>query len=331
MIMRAMVLVSPQKPLQFKQLPIPIPQKGQVLIQVEACGVCRTDLHIYDGDLAHPKLPLILGHQVVGTIVQSGENATRFPLGERVGVPWLGKSCGECPYCMQGEENLCDKGLYMGYQLNGGFAEFCTAYEDYIFPIPQNYTSLHAAPLLCAGLIGYRTLRLAGEGKRIGFYGFGAAAHILIQAACYQKREVYAFTKKGDEEGQAFAKSLGAVWSGSSDERPPYPLDAALIFAPAGELIPMALKAIKKGGSVVCAGIHMSDIPSFPYSLIYGERVVRSVTNLTREDGAQFFDIVAKAKIETKINPYPLEQANEALQDLKKGKLTGSAVLQIKR
>lgn len=311
------------------ELPIPDPEAGQVLIKVDACGVCRTDIHVYDGDLTHPKLPLILGHQIVGTIVKKGEGCTHFSVGDRVGAPWLAKSCGHCPYCRTGHENLCDDGLYMGYQLNGGFAEYCTAYEDYIFPIPDNYSSLHAAPLLCAGLIGYRTLRLAGEGKRLGFYGFGAAAHILIQAACYQGREVYAFTREGDVQGQAFAKSLGAIWAGSSNESPPVPLDAALIFAPAGELVPIALKAVKKGGSVVCAGIYMSDIPSFPYSLLYGERNLQSVTNLTREDGRQFFNLVEKAKIETMVHPYPLEKANEAIQDLKAGKLTGSAVLQI--
>ena len=329
--MRAMVLVKAKTPLQWLEVPIPEPGPGQVLIEVEACGVCRTDLHVYDGELTHPHLPLILGHQIVGTIVKLGENCHRFSVGERVGVPWLGKSCGHCPYCQAGNENLCDEGVYMGYQLNGGFAEYCTAYEEYIFPIPAHYSSLHAAPLLCAGLIGYRTLRLAGAGKRLGFYGFGAAAHILIQVAVYQKREVYAFTREGDAKGQAFAKSLGAVWAGSSLESPPVPLDATLIFAPAGELVPVALKAVKKGGSVVCAGIYMSDIPSFPYSLLYGERMIRSVTNLTREDGREFFEIANKAKIETMINVYPLEQANEAMNDLKKGKLTGSAVLQISR
>lgn len=327
--MRAMVLVEPKKPLQLMDLPIPEPLKGQVLIKVEACGVCRTDLHVFDGELVHPKLPLILGHQIVGTIFKLGEGCTHFSLGEHVGVPWLAKSCGHCSYCQTGDENLCDSGLYMGYQLNGGFAEFCTAYEDYIFPIPHHYSSLHAAPLLCAGLIGFRTLRLAGNGKRLGFYGFGGAAHILVQVACYQGREVYAFTKEGNAKGQALARKLGAVWAGSSDEMPPVPLDAALIFAPAGELVPTALQAVKKGGSVVCAEIHMSDIPSFPYSLLYGERILRSVTNLTREDGRQFFEIINKAKIETIVNAYPLEKANEALSDLKKGKLDGSAVLQL--
>lgn len=324
--MRAMVLVEQKKPLQKMEVPIPEPTEGQVLIKVEACGVCRTDLHIYEAELTQPKLPLILGHQIVGTIVKG---SSHFPIGTRVGVPWLGKSCGHCPYCQEGNENLCEDGLYMGYQLNGGFAEYCAAYEDYIFPIPTHYSSLHAAPLLCAGLIGYRTLRLAGEGKRLGFYGFGAAAHILIQVACYQKREVYAFTREGDLQGQEFAKSLGAVWAGNSNEDPPVPLDAALIFAPAGELVPTALKAVKKGGRVICAGIYMSDIPSFPYSLLYGERLIQSVTNLTREDGREFFELLEKAKIETMVNPYPLEKANDAIQDLLKGKLTGSAVLQV--
>jgi len=328
-MMRAMVLVEPKKPLQLMELPIPEPLEGQVLIHVEACGVCRTDLHVFDGELTHPRLPLILGHQIVGTIVKLGKGCSHFSVGNRIGVPWLAKSCGHCSYCQSGSENLCDEGLYMGYQLNGGFAEYCTAYEDYIFPIPASYSSLHAAPLLCAGLIGYRTLRLAGEGKRLGFYGFGAAAHILIQVARYQGKEVYAFTREGDAQGQAFAKKLGAVWAGSSNECPPVPLDAALIFAPAGELVPVALQAIKRGGSVVCAGIYMSDIPSFPYSLLYGERILRSVTNLTREDGRQFFDLIQKAKIETMVNPYPLEKANEAMDDLKKGRLQGSAVLLI--
>lgn len=300
-----------------------------MLLKVETCGVCRTDLHVFDGELPHPKLPLILGHQVVGTVLKNGNGSNRFSVGDRVGAPWLAKSCSHCPYCLAGQENLCDHGLYMGYQINGGFAEYCTAYEDYIFPIPKDYSSLHAAPLLCAGLIGYRTLRIAGEGKRLGFYGFGVAAHILIQIACFQNREVFAFTREGDTEGQKFAKSLGASWAGSSKEMPPTELDAALIFAPVGDLIPRALKAVKKGGSVVCAGIYMTDIPSFPYSLLYGERVLRSVTNLTREDGIQFFEILQNAKIETVINPYPLEKANEALNDFKEGKLTGSAVLSI--
>ncbi len=325
--MRAMVLVQPKTRLQSMDLPIPQPDAGQALIRVEACGVCRTDLHIYDGELTHPKLPLVLGHQIVGTIVQQGPECHHFTIGQRVGLPWLGKTCEHCSYCQRGQENLCDHALYTGYQLNGGFAEYCVAYEKYLFPIPKAYSSAHAAPLLCAGLIGYRSLRLAGNGKRLGFYGFGAAAHLLIQVAHYQKREVWAFTRPGDTQAQAFARSLGAVWAGDSNQRSPVELDAALIFAPSGELIPLALQAIRKGGSVICAGIYMSDIPSFPYAQLYGERILRSVTNLTREDGHQFFDLLQQAQIETVIHPYPLDQANEALMDLKKGKLSGSAVL----
>lgn len=315
-----MVLVEPTRPLQMMDVAVPTPNSDQVLIKVEACAVCRTDLHIVDNDLKHPKLPLILGHQIVGTIVGSGE---------RVGVPWLAKSCGHCEYCKAGLENLCDDGLYMGYQLNGGFAEYCAAYKDYIVPIPEEYSSVHAAPLLCAGLIGYRTLRLAGDAKRLGFYGFGAAAHLLAQVARYQGREVYAFTRDGDTKTQDFAKTLGAVWAGGSSDTPPVKLDAALIFAPVGELVPIALKALKKGGQVVCAGIHMSDIPTFAYEDLYGEKVIRSVTNLTRDDAREFFEIVKKAHIETIITTYPLDQANQALQDLKTGKLSGSAVLQL--
>lgn len=327
--MRAMVLVQPQAPLQSMDVPIPEPQAHQVLIRVEACGVCRTDLHIYDGELPHPKLPLILGHQIVGIIAQQGIKCHRFTLGQRVGVPWLGKSCGSCTYCTAGEENLCDHALYTGYQLNGGFAEYCVADENFIFSIPSSYSPEHAAPLLCAGLIGYRSLRLAGEGKRLGFYGFGSAAHLLIQIALFQKREVYAFTRPGDTQAQDFAKNLGAVWTGDSNQKPPVELDAALIFAPLGELIPLALQAIRKGGSVVCAGIHMTDIPSFPYAWLYGERILRSVTNLTREDGRQLFELLEQTHIEAVIHSYPLEKANEALMDLKKGKLTGSAILTI--
>lgn len=325
--MRAMVLVEPKTPLQSMDLPIPQPQPGQVLIRVEACGVCRTDLHVYEGELTHPKLPLVLGHQIVGIIAQQGAGCQRFALGQRVGVPWLGKSCGHCAYCKMGQENLCDNALYTGYQMNGGFAEYCVAYESFIFPIPEAYSPAHAAPLLCAGLIGYRALRLAGEGKRLGFYGFGAAAHLLIQVARYQGRDVWAFTRPGDSQAQTFAKSLGAMWAGDSNQKSPVELDAAIIFASAGELVPLALQAIRKGGTVVCAGIYMTDIPSFPYAWLYGERVLRSVTNLTREDGQLFFDLLQQAKLETVINPYPLEKANEALMDLKHGRLSGSAVL----
>jgi propanol-preferring alcohol dehydrogenase len=322
-----MLLLSPKNPLQSRRLPIPEPKAEEVLIQVEACGVCRTDLHIYEGELASPHLPLILGHQVVGAIVKNGTKCHRFALGQRVGVPWLGKSCAHCAYCLEKKENLCDHAMYTGYQINGGFAEYCVAHEKYIFPIPADYSSAHAAPLLCAGLIGFRSLRLAGEAKRFGFYGFGAAAHLVIQLINQQGGQVWAFTRPGDLEAQNFAKKMGAVWAGGSDQPSPIEFDAALIFASSGELVPIALRAVKKGGSVVCAGIYMSDIPSFPYAYLYGERLLRSVTNLTREDGELFFQLLQKDPIQTKIQCYPLEKANEALMDLKNGNLTGSAVL----
>lgn len=284
-----MIFVKPKTPLKLVDIPIPEPGIGQILIRVAACGVCRTDLHIFEGELSHPKLPLVFGHQIVGQITQLGPQSSRFAIGQRVGVPWLGKSCGQCPYCQENRENLCDFAVYTGYQMNGGYAEYCVAEENFVFPIPEQYSSAHAAPLLCAGLIGYRSLRLCGSAKRLGFYGFGAAAHILIQAARALGKEVFAFTRPQDAEAQDFARSLGALWAGGSDEKPPFELDAALIFAPSGELVPLALQAVKKGGSVVCAGIHMSDIPSFPYAYLYGERILRSVTNLTREDGNLFF------------------------------------------
>ena len=325
--MQAMVLVRPGTPLQAMNVPIPSPKTGEVLIQVEACGVCRTDLHIYDGELKSPTLPLILGHQIIGKIVENGDHAHRFPIGARVGVPWLGKSCEECPYCLSGKENLCDNGRYTGYQFNGGFAAYCVADEKFIFPIPSHLSSIHAAPLLCAGLIGYRSLRLAGNGKYLGFYGFGSAAHILTQVARHQGQEVFAFTRPGDTKTQEFAKKIGAIWSGGSDEKPPVELDAALIFASSGELVPLALNQIKKGGVVVCAGIYMSEIPSFPYASLYGEKILRSVTNLTREDGEQFFDLIGKIKIETIVSSYPLEKVNEAMNDLRLGKVNGSAVI----
>lgn len=327
--MHAMVLINPKSPLQKKELPIPQPQEHQVLIQVEACGICRTDLHIYDGELSLPKLPLILGHQVVGRIIALGSHCHRFEKGIRIGIPWLGKSCQSCSFCKEGKENLCENPLYTGYQINGGFAEYCVADEQYIFPIPSSYSSVHAAPLLCAGLIGFRSYRLAGNGKSLGFYGFGSAAHILTQIARHQGRDVFAFTRPGDRKTQEFAKQIGAVWAGSSGEMPPAPIDAAIIFAPSGELVPLALKAVKKGGSVVCAGIHMSDIPSFPYVRLYGERILRSVTNLTREDGEHFFQLLEKLNIETSVTTYSLEQANEALIDLKNGKVNGSVVLKV--
>jgi len=325
--MLAMILNKPKQPLQLVRLPDPVPGKGQLLLKVHACGVCRTDLHVVDGELTEPNLPIIPGHQIVGTVIEAGENATRYSIGDRVGVPWLGWSCGQCRYCVSGAENLCDSAGYTGYQINGGFAEMCVADERFCFPIPVDYPDLQTAPLLCAGLIGYRALSMAGDGKRLGFYGFGAAAHILIQVAGYQKRQVYAFTRPGNIESQEFAKKLGAAWAGAADEMPPEPLDAAIIFAPVGELVPAALKAVVKGGIVVCAGIHMSDIPSFPYSILWGERVIRSVANLTRRDGEEFMALAPKVPVKTEVHPYPLAEANQALDDLRHGKFNGAAVI----
>jgi propanol-preferring alcohol dehydrogenase len=325
--MRAMILEKPRQPLVAVDLPEPSPAKGQLLIHVHACGVCRTDLHVVDGELTEPKLPLVPGHQIVGTVETTGEGAVHFSKGDRVGVPWLGGSCGHCRFCLSGRENLCDESRYTGYQIDGGFAELCVADERFCFPIPDGYPDLQAAPLFCAGLIGYRALCMAGEAKRLGFYGFGAAAHIIIQVARYQGREVYAFTRRGDAEGQAFARKLGAVWAGSSEELPPEPLDAAIIFAPVGSLVPASLRAIAKGGTVVCAGIYMSDIPSFPYSILWGERVVRSVANLTRQDGEEFLELAPKVPVRTEVHPYPLEKANDALNDLREGRFTGAAVV----
>ena len=327
--MRAMVLERPGQPLVLRDLPVPEPGPGHVLLRVHACGVCRTDLHIVDGELLDPKLPLVLGHQIVGEVVRVGAGATRFVPGQRVGVPWLGWTCGECKYCRSGRENLCDRARFTGYTLDGGYAEYTVADERYCFPIPEGYPDLQAAPLLCAGLIGYRALRFAGPAQRIGFYGFGAAAHILTQVAVWQGRQVYAFTRPGDHEGQAFARQLGAVWAGGSDELPPEPLEAALIFAPVGALVPQALRALEKGGTVVCAGIHMSDIPAFPYALLWEERVVRSVANLTRQDGEEFLSIAPQVPVRTEVQVYRLEEANRALEDLRAGRVRGAAVLQI--
>ncbi|GBD18946.1 putative alcohol dehydrogenase AdhA [bacterium HR27] len=327
--MRAMVLERPGQPLVLRDLPVPEPGPGHVLLRVHACGVCRTDLHIVDGELPDPKLPLVLGHQIVGEVVRVGAGATRFVPGQRVGVPWLGWTCGECEYCRSGRENLCDRARFTGYTLDGGYAEYTVADERYCFPIPEGYPDLQAAPLLCAGLIGYRALRFAGQAQRIGFYGFGAAAHILTQVAVWQGRQVYAFTRAGDHEGQAFARQLGAVWAGGSDELPPEPLEAALIFAPVGALVPQALRALEKGGTVVCAGIHMSDIPAFPYALLWEERVVRSVANLTRQDGEEFLSIAPQVPVRTEVQVYRLEDANRALEDLRAGRVRGAAVLQI--
>lgn len=322
-----MILNQPGTKLQPVELPIPEPGEGQVRLKVSVCGLCRTDLHVVDGDLTEPTLPIVCGHQVVGRIDSLGPGAERYQPGQRVGVPWLGYSCGECFYCRHDQENLCDKARYTGYQINGGFAEYAIADERFCFPVSENYPDLQAAPLLCAGLIGYRALRMAGDSRRLGFYGFGAAAHILAQVATYQHREVYAFTRAGDTDGQAFAEQMGAVWAGVSEETPPEELDAAIIFAPVGELVPLALKAVRKGGRVVCAGIHMSDIPSFPYSILWEERSVVSVANLTRRDGEEFLALAPKVPIKTEVHPYPLERANEALSDLRDGRFTGAAVI----
>ncbi len=324
-----MVLEQPGQPLVLRELPVPEPGPGQVLLQVHACGVCRTDLHIVDGELPNPKRPVILGHQIVGQVVQSGPGAERFQRGQRVGVPWLGWTCGECPFCRSGRENLCDRARFTGYTLDGGYAEYVVADERYCFPLPEGYPDEQVAPLLCAGLIGYRALRFTAGAQRIGFYGFGAAAHILTQVAVWQGRAVYAFTRPGDMEGQAFARSLGAVWAGGSDELPPEPLEAAVIFAPVGALVPQALRAVQKGGVVVCAGIHMSDIPSFPYTLLWEERVVRSVANLTRQDGEEFLTIAPQVPVQSEVQLYSLPEANRALEDLRAGRIRGAAVLVI--
>ncbi len=319
-----MVLQAPRTPLRLEDRPPPQPAAGEVLLRVRACAVCRTDLHILDGELAHPKLPLILGHQIVATVEQGG---SRFPRGARVGVPWLGWTDGTCRFCRTGRENLCDAARFTGYDLDGGYAEYAVADERYCFPLPDSYDDLRAAPLLCAGLIGYRTLRLAGDAQRIGFYGFGSAAHLIAQVAVHQGRRVFAFTRPGDEDGQRFARDLGAAWAGGSDEKPPEELDAALIFAPVGALVPAALRATAKGATVVAGGIHMSDIPSFPYELLWGERSVRSVANLTRRDGEEFLALAAARQLRVETHRFPLEQANIALESLRKGKFRGAAVL----
>jgi len=326
---RAMVLEAQGKPLTLVDVPIPVPGPEQVLIKVHACGVCRTDLHIVDGELTEPLIPLIPGHQIVGTVVETGEKVVGFKKGIRVGVPWLGYTCNNCGYCSTGRENLCDEARFTGYQINGGYAEYTVADYRFCFPIPDGYPDLQAAPLLCAGLIGYRSLEMAGDARRIGIYGFGAAAHIIIQVARYQAREVYAFTRAGDIEAQRFALEMGAVWAGGSESPPPVTLEAAIIFAPDGALVPAALRAVNKGGAVVCGGIHMSDIPSFPYEILWGERVVKSVANLTRKDGDDFLALAPKIPVRTEVKPFPLEMANEALDFLRSGRLRGAAVLVI--
>jgi len=325
--MRAMVLRQQKQPLVMTDMPIPEPTDSQVLLRVNACGLCRTDLHVVDGDLQEPNLPLIPGHQIVGEIVSLGLAVSGLRTGQRVGVPWLGGSCGHCDYCCRGKENLCDEARYTGYQFDGGFAQYTVAEAAYCFPLPDSYSDLQAAPLLCAGLIGYRAYRLVQHCQHIGLYGFGAAAHILIQVARHYQQEVYAFTRDGDLEAQHFARSLGARWAGGSSETAPVPLDGAIIFAPAGELVPRALEAVRKAGRVVCAGIHMSDIPSFPYASLWGEREICSVANLTRADGEEFLPLAANIPVKTTVHPYPLEQANQALDDLRLGRFNGAAVL----
>jgi propanol-preferring alcohol dehydrogenase len=326
--MQAMVLRQKAAgKLEAAELPLPQPGPGQIRVKVSACGVCRTDLHVIDGELPEPKLPLVPGHEVVGRVDALGAGVTGFALGQRVGVPWLGFACGDCDYCTSGRENLCAGARYTGYQLDGGYAGYCVADARYSFPLPEGYSDSEAAPLLCAGLIGHRAYRLAGAAKRLGVYGFGAAAHIMIQVALWDGREVYAFTRPGDAEAQAFARGLGAAWAGASGEAPPRPLDAAILFAPVGALVPEALRRTAPGGTVVCAGIHMSDIPSFPYRLLWEERIVRSVANLTRRDALDFLALAPQVPVRTHTRDYPLAEANRALDDLRRGRLQGAAVL----
>jgi len=325
--MQAMVLERAREPLKPMERPDPEPLQGEVRVRVSACGVCRTDLHVVDGELPNPKLPIVPGHEIVGRIDLVGKDVSGLAIGMRVGIPWLGRTCGHCEYCRQGRENLCNEPLFTGYTRDGGFATHAIADAKFVFRLPESGEDVAIAPLLCAGLIGWRSLRIAGEGKRIGLYGFGAAAHIIAQVARWQGRDVFAFTSPGDTAAQAFARKLGAEWAGSSEVRPPDELDCAIIYAPVGPLVPLALGAVRKGGRVVCAGIHMSDIPAFPYRLLWEERELRSVANLTRKDGDEFFEIVAKAAVVTETVRYPLRRANEAFSDLRTGRLQGAAVL----
>ena len=325
--MRAMVLERPRTALVLRERSVPAPGAGELVIAVSACGVCRTDLHVVDGELEHPKLPIVPGHEIVGRVAAVGQGVSGFTVGERVGVPWLGATCGVCPYCREGAENLCDAPVFTGYTRDGGFATHAVADARYCFPLGEDGDDAEIAPWLCAGLIGWRSLRLAGESETIGLYGFGAAAHILAQVLRWQGRRVMAFTRTGDTRAQDFARSLGADWAGDSDDIPPEPLDAAIIFAPVGALVPAALKAVRKGGRVVCGGIHMSDIPSFPYSILWEERQLRSVANLTREDAREFLALAPKAGVQCAVTRYPLAKANEALADLRHGRLEGAAVL----
>jgi len=325
-----MILEVPGGPLRGADVAVPEPGAGQVLLRVHCCAVCRTDLHVVDGELPDPKLPLIPGHQIVGTVVQTGEHAGSFTVGERVGVPWLGWTDGECRYCLSGRENLCENARFTGYQIDGGYAEYAVADARFCFPIPDGFPDLQAAPLLCAGLIGHRSLRFTGDAERLGLYGFGASAHIVAQVAAHEGRRVFAFTSPNDEEAQEFARELGAWWAGSSEEAPPEELDAAIIFAPVGALVPAALRAVTRGGVVVCAGIHMSDIPSFPYEILWGERSVRSVANLTRRDGREFLALAPEVPVRTEVVPFPLEEANDALDALRSGHVRGAAVLVVR-
>jgi propanol-preferring alcohol dehydrogenase len=322
-----MVLHKPGEELVLEERSRPEPAPGQVLVQVHACGVCRTDLHVVDGELTDPHLPIVPGHEVVGVVAKLGEGVERFALDQRVGIPWLGQTCGSCGFCISGRENLCDEARFTGYQLDGGYADYLIADQRYCFPLAEGLSDAQAAPLLCAGLIGYRSLRMAGDAKKLGIYGFGAAAHIVAQIAIFEGRQVFAFTRAGDSAAQNFARDLGAIWAGPSELPPPEPLDAAIIFAPVGALVPIALRAVAKGGTVVCAGIHMSEIPSFPYDILWGERIIRSVANLTRRDGEEFLALAPKIPVNTEISCYPLEDANKALSDLRDGRLQGAAVL----
>ncbi len=325
--MRAMVLKAPGQPLELENREIPRPKAGELLLKVRACAVCRTDLHVVDGELPPCRAAIVPGHEIVGEVAALGEGVTGFKVGQRVGIGWLAHTCGTCAFCTHDEENLCDYAEFTGYQKDGGFADYAVADAAFSFPIPETYSDAETAPLLCAGLIGYRSLKMAGPGKKLGIYGFGAAAHIVAQVALWEGRNVYAFTRPGDAAAQEFAKSLGCCWAGGSDERPPADLDAAIIFAPAGGLVPAALRAVRKGGTVVCGGIHMSDIPSFPYSILWGERVVRSVANLTRRDAAEFLALAPQVPIRTTLELFPLAEANEALAALREGRLTGAGVL----
>jgi len=327
--MRAMVLEAPREPLVERRMQTPRFGYHQLLIRVRACGVCRTDLHVLDGELKEPKLPLILGHQIVGTVAGIGDGVEGFTEGQRVGVPWLGRACGDCRFCSNDRENLCDHAAFTGYQIDGGYAEYAVAEPRFALPLPGSFPDLQAAPLLCAGLIGYRALSMAGNAEHVGLYGFGSAAHIVAQVAVHQNRKVYAFTRPGDLKNQAFARKIGAVWAGGSDGPPPVELDAAIIFAPAGTLVPRALAAVGKGGTVICAGIHMSDIPSFPYEALWGERSIRSVANLTRRDGLEFLELAPRIPIHTEVQAYPLAEANRALSDLRNGAVSGALVLTI--